>query len=638
MARTRSLRQLLILDLALIVALLVATIMAATWWANRRAVASLSNTIISQLAARLDSELHRFFDPVKADLLVAHTWIEEGTLDPADVRALRRFLETVLETTPQIAAARVALANGASIVMQRDARGELSIASSPPPGDGEATRATWEEAALQRRAESSHEPVWSFPPLGDRSPEPVVVAATASRVADTTLVLAFDVPVEDISEFTMRQDVSREGRMAVLTSDGRFVGLPADPRFEDVAVRRAALLRPPQEIGIPLIQDAREAFLERGPSSEAVSFRSSGRSWWAQIRPFQLGPRQTLGIAVVVPDSEVFPERHRIDVAIILAAAAILGAAAVRTISLARRISRPVEALAHQSDRIREGDLDSPADVPSGFEEVERLAAAHERMRTGLRSLIRLEGEMQVASQIQRRTFPESLPEVKGYDIAAWSEPAQETGGDTYDVISLDQLEEVDDPRVLFLLADASGHGIGPALTVTQTRSMLRMALRLHGDLRAIVHHLNEQLVADLPVNRFITAWLGVLDPGRSTLHSFSAAQGPLLLYRADRGEVESIDTDTVPLGLVRHLVVAPRDPIELRPGDVLLVASDGIFEAFDPDGRELGIERTAELLARRHADSAAQIVAALRSEVENWTQGAPAEDDRTVVVVAKRA
>ncbi len=90
----------------------------------------------------------------------------------------------------------------------------------------------------------------------------------------------------------------------------------------------------------------------------------------------------------------------------------------------------------------------------------------------------------------------------------------------------------------MLLLADATGHGIGPALSVTQLRAMLRMAVRAGlaaggSASREVAQHINEQLYADLPSNRFITAWLAMLDAAAGTLTTYSAGQAPLLLYRA---------------------------------------------------------------------------------------------------------
>src|SRR5262249_21325801 len=149
---------------------------------------------------------------------------------------------------------------------------------------------------------------------------------------------------------------------------------------------------------------------------------------------------------------------------------------------LARRYSRPIGALVKESERISRGNLEPGPAVRSSIREVHQLADAHDRMRRSLTTLLKLEGDLQVARRIQQDTLPEQIPSLAGFDIDAWNEPADETGGDTYDVIGYRRgetglaLTSAGAERAVLLLADASGHGIGPALSVTQVRAMLRMA------------------------------------------------------------------------------------------------------------------------------------------------------------------
>jgi phosphoserine phosphatase len=266
-------------------------------------------------------------------------------------------------------------------------------------------------------------------------------------------------------------------------------------------------------------------------------------------------------------------------------------------------------------------------------------------MRASLRTLLKLEGDLQVARRIQQDTLPEQIPVVPGFDIAAWNEPADETGGDTYDVIGCrrvpgeagPRLVSTDVERVVLLLADAGGHGVGPALSVTQVRAMLRMAVRVGEDLPAIIHHLNAQLCADLTEGRFITAWVGELDAPARTLRSFSCGQGPLLHYRAAARTCETIETDTVPLGCLDDLAVVPRDPIRMEPGDIFVVLSDGIVDAESPGGERFGTRRAIDVVTQGCTGSAAELIEALRQAVTAATGGAAPDDDRTVVVVKCR-
>jgi phosphoserine phosphatase len=290
------------------------------------------------------------------------------------------------------------------------------------------------------------------------------------------------------------------------------------------------------------------------------------------------------------------------------------------------------------------GDLGPGEPVESRVREVRRLAEAQERMRLALRALMKMGRDLQLAREIQQRALPERLPALPGFAIAAWGEPAEAAGGDSYDVVGYRNragevqrtlaLEGAD--HALLLMADAAGHGIGPALLVTQVRAMLRMAARSGNELARIVCYLNEQLAEDLPPGRFVTAWLGDLDARRHTLTSFSAGQAPLLHYHASRRAVEERPADAPPLGLLDSLDIEIPAPLSLRRGDVFAVISDGVFEATDPEGREFGAGRVGRLIMRHAAAGPDRILATLRAALADFTRGAPARDDRTALLIQR--
>jgi phosphoserine phosphatase len=320
-------------------------------------------------------------------------------------------------------------------------------------------------------------------------------------------------------------------------------------------------------------------------------------------------------------------------------AAAVLLLALWRAFALARHFSRPIEALVEESDRISRGDLAPGPPLASNVTELRRLADAHDRMRTAVGKLLHLEGELRIARKIQQDTFPRQLPTLAGFDCAGLSLPAAETGGDTYDAVGIGadgRITTGDAARALFLVADATGHGVGPALSVTQVRAMLRMAARTGRPLVEIVRHLNEQLAEDLAAGRFVTMWLGELDVRASTLTSFSAGQGPLLRYDAKAGAFEERDADAPPLGILKTIEMKPVAPVPMRPGDFLLVLSDGFYEAAAPDGELFGVERVRKIAEERRAEPAERIVAALLAEVDRHLAGAPAADDRTALLIKR--
>ncbi len=191
-------------------------------------------------------------------------------------------------------------------------------------------------------------------------------------------------------------------------------------------------------------------------------------------RPFDLSDERRLTIAVAVPHADLLADRSSLRRWILILTLAALAAAMARAAVVARRFSQPIEALVEHSDRISRGDLEPPRPIPTPLAEVHRLTGAHERMRRGLKTLMKLEGDLQLARQIQQKTFPGDLPRLAGFDLVAWSRPADETGGDSYDVIGLDAnglITEGDAERAVLLLADATGHGIGPSAVGHPTAS-----------------------------------------------------------------------------------------------------------------------------------------------------------------------
>jgi len=261
-------------------------------------------------------------------------------------------------------------------------------------------------------------------------------------------------------------------------------------------------------------------------------------------------------------------------------------------------------------------------------------------------SLLRMERDLEVAKKIQRSTFPKRLPALNGFEIDAWSEPAEQTAGDTYDVIGyrsdgnggVARFSDDDPDRAILLLADATGHGIGPALSVTQVRSMLRMAVRMQIDLARIAGHMNEQLCADLPGGRFVTTWLGDLNAREGMLNSLSAGQAPILHYHADRDAFDILAADTMPLGILSSLQIPATEPIRMAPGDIVAVISDGLIEAADAQGQRFGVDRTMEVVAANRDRNPTRIRTALRRAVAELTGSAPAADDRTAIIIKRTA
>ncbi len=238
---------------------------------------------------------------------------------------------------------------------------------------------------------------------------------------------------------------------------------------------------------------------------------------------------------------------------------------------------------------------------------------------------------MQIAKDIQRGLLPASNPAIEGFDVAGFSDPADETGGDMYDFMQLA------DGRWMLVIADATGHGIGSALMIAETRAMLR-AIAQHGDdAGKVLAQTNELLSADLGDGRFVTCFFGLLNPQTNELSYASAGHGPLIFFNSATESILQAPATALPLGIMLETEFRDPQTVPLASGDIVLLTTDGIYEATNPEGEQFGIDRMLELLKRDRHQSAEMIMTNLREAVKAFTKGRPPTDDLTAVVVRKK-
>lgn len=240
-----------------------------------------------------------------------------------------------------------------------------------------------------------------------------------------------------------------------------------------------------------------------------------------------------------------------------------------------------------------------------------------------------LRQEVELASAIQRSTLPPALPVVPGYALHGFFRPASSTGGDAYDLALIDQ-------GLLVVLADATGHGVAAALSVTQMHAMVRVALGIGADLPTMFRAVNNRLADTLPDGRFVTAFIGLLDPATHTLRYISGGQGPILHWHADGARCTAHRANSFPMGAMP--LPAPRAAVEmvLAPGDWLVLLSDGFYEYEDAGGRPFGRAGVERVVQRHAGDPAATMTDALLSAVREHAAGAAQLDDMTLVLVRR--
>lgn len=241
----------------------------------------------------------------------------------------------------------------------------------------------------------------------------------------------------------------------------------------------------------------------------------------------------------------------------------------------------------------------------------------------------RLDEEVSLAREIQMSTLPTEMPDVPGYDVHGAFRPADHAGGDLFDLVVLDD-------KLFMLLGDATGHGFGPALSATQMQAMLRVAFRCGANLDQAYQHVNNQMAEDLPDDRFVTAFAAFLDPETHEVRFHSGGQGPILHFRAGAMKCDWHKPTTFPVGILDIDTPEESSSLDLDPGDVLVVLSDGVYEYVNQEGAQFGEDRVATLMKYHHdlpmADLCKQIFAAL----EEFGEGAAQADDISIVVVKR--
>jgi phosphoserine phosphatase len=260
-----------------------------------------------------------------------------------------------------------------------------------------------------------------------------------------------------------------------------------------------------------------------------------------------------------------------------------------------------------------------------------QCAVAVQRMQLTEALLLkeRLDEEVALAREIQMSTFPTEMPEVAGYDLHGHFVPTGHAGGDLFDLVVLDE-------RLFILMGDATGHGFGPALSATQMQAMLRVAFRCGACLDEAYRHVNNQLVEDLPDDRFITAFMGFLDSVAHEIRFHSGGQGPILHFRASDESCEWHRPTTFPVGILDLETAGESKLLEMEPGDVLVLLSDGIYEYESKQGVQFGEERVARLLNYHHRLPMAELSKQILNATYQHGEGVSQADDITLVLIRR--
>ena len=235
--------------------------------------------------------------------------------------------------------------------------------------------------------------------------------------------------------------------------------------------------------------------------------------------------------------------------------------------------------------------------------------------------------QMVLAREVQQRYYAATIVTLPGFDIAAAAHPVDPTGGDYFDFIP-----QVDG-SLYIVIADIAGHGFGAALVMAEVRASLRAYATMMSDISSLLNRLNRTLMATLGGNRFVTMFLGRIDPRKRSLEYASAGHVPGYLLR-NSGDIGAVLGSTAtPLGILPDQQFCPGPAVPLERGDTIVLLTDGITESTDVADAEFGAEGALDFIRSRQQSTATELAEGLYTAARNFAGSMPQMDDIMSVI-----
>jgi sigma-B regulation protein RsbU (phosphoserine phosphatase) len=276
------------------------------------------------------------------------------------------------------------------------------------------------------------------------------------------------------------------------------------------------------------------------------------------------------------------------------------------------------------------GDLDSRADFGSSLE-FQQLSEALNSMIVDLRDRVRLRHSLDVAMEVQQRLLPSKPPQVRGLEVAGHSTYCDETGGDYYDFLVVDKAAP---DQLLLAIGDVMGHGVAAALVMAGTRAVLHDRAAGAGTLTELIGRLNRLLCADHEGERFMTMHLALIDARTGSYRYVSAGHDPPFVYDPATDRFDEVESGEIPLGIMDDQEYTEQTLPALRPGQVILVGTDGVWEMPNAQGEQFGKENLRAAIRASANGSAEEIAQAIRRRLFEFRGDDRSVDDVTFVVV----
>lgn len=457
-------------------------------------------------------------------------------------------------------------------------------------------------------------------------------------------VLAAEFSLEDLSAFLRTLEVGEAGFVLILDGRGRLIahslpkdqvpaiieidGLPAVPvasQMSDTRIRDAA-----NHVAREVARQQAET-ISNDEMSGTITADIAGSPMLVRVSAYHNAPGLDWRIITALPEAELLLPVAAARASSDRASTAAFVLTVLFGLVMGLVATRPVSRLVREIGRVGGGELEERVE-PGVTRELGRIAEAVNTMAEDLRDRVRLRESLLVAMEVQKNLLPHEPPTIKGLDIAGHSMYCDETGGDYYDYLHIEGLSE---RCAALAIGDVVGHGVAAAMLMATARGILRSRCHEPASLGELLKHLNELLVDDTGGERFMTMLLVMLDGATGEMAWASAGHGPPMVYLAKEDRFAEYEGGGIPLGLFVDREFETYSAGPFSPGDIVILTTDGLWEAKQTDGEFYGIERLQGVIRDSCALSAEGIATAIRA-AHKRACGDESQDDDITFVVAK--
>ena len=296
-----------------------------------------------------------------------------------------------------------------------------------------------------------------------------------------------------------------------------------------------------------------------------------------------------------------------------------------------RNMTEPVKEIIRILKKIRKGQFNEQVQVVSN-DEIGYTGDVINEMTEGLRERDSMKRSLELAMEVQQNLLPKENPIIKGLDIAGKSIYCDETGGDYYDFIKLDGNR---DGKIAIVVGDVSGHGVPSALLMATARAFIRQRADLPGDPSRVISDVNRQITADVEDSgQFMTLFYMTVDQDNRSLEWVRAGHDPGIFYDPKKDLFENLDGPGMALGIDGEYNYVANRKEGLAEGQIIVLGTDGIWEALNPQGEMFGKESLYRIVRENAQAEASMLLDGIIDHLNQFSDGVSLEDDVTLIVV----